>query len=118
VAAASRKIDAPGASDTRAFGINDTGQSWGSCVTARATHGFLDTAGTFTQIDFPGATSTNVTGINDSGEIVGLVGPFSDVVGNHGFIATLISEVPEPSSVALLGVGVIGVGILRRQRRT
>src|SRR5689334_23026687 len=49
-------------------------------------HGFLDTAGSFTQIDVPGATATSANGINDADQIVGgLMAPrytvFSKLLG-------------------------------------
>jgi hypothetical protein len=45
------------------------------------------------------------------------VGFFSDMTGIHGFLATPVSAVPEPSSLALLGVGIIGLGIFRRRNQ-
>ena len=53
-------------------------------------------------------------GINDTGQIVG---DYFDGNSRHGFLATPVSEVPEPSGLALLGTGVIGLGILRRRYR-
>ena len=108
------QIDVPGATVTNAFGINNAGQIVGTFLNSTGAHGFLDTGGRFTQIDVPGATATNAYGINDNGEIVGVVGGV-DVTGSHGFIA---APVPEPSTLALVGVAVIGLRILRRQQGT
>jgi hypothetical protein len=84
-------------------------------------HGFLyDTStGKYTFLDDPdarfsnGVEVTQITGINNSGEITGF---YSDANGVfHGFVAS----VPEPNSVALLGIGlttIMGWSYARRRR--
>lgn len=107
-------IDVPSAAgSTLAFGINDAGQITGYFVTGPRLNdifGFLDTSGTFTTLDVPSsATFTEALGINSTGQIVGL---FVDATGvEHGFLATPVSAVPEPSGLALVSVGLIGLAI-------
>jgi hypothetical protein len=63
-----------------------------------------------------GKAGTDASGINDVGQIVQ---EFFDLTGNHyGFLATPVAAAPEPSSPALLGVGLIVLGMLRRRKRT
>ena len=98
-------IDAPGASYTQAYGINDSGQIVGQYSAPGISNlGFLLSGNSFTLFQIPGALSTVPLGINDSGQIVGY---YSDATGiGHGFLATnVISNVPEPSSFLLLGTG-------------
>jgi len=58
-------VTVPGASNTRAYGINNSGQIVG---TFSGGHGFLYSGGVLTQIDFPGSYgSTQVFGVNDLG---------------------------------------------------
>jgi len=64
-------IDFPGASETVATGISDTGDVVGWYQLAGSDHGFLRHAGTFTTIDYPAASSTMLAGINKAGTIVG-----------------------------------------------
>jgi uncharacterized membrane protein len=66
-----RSIDVPGATATRAFGINAAGEVVGSYTDATATYGFLWRKGKVTTIAFPGAISTEAWGINPRGDIVG-----------------------------------------------
>jgi uncharacterized membrane protein len=70
-------IDFPGASDTYAFGINESGTVVGywDLVDANgnvlANHGFTWNGGVITQLDFPGSVDSAVLGINARGDLVG-----------------------------------------------
>jgi probable HAF family extracellular repeat protein len=102
-------IDDPSATNgTAAIGVNDLGQIVGDYFAGEfggSVHGFLLDAGGFDTIDVPfaGGLNTVIRGINNQGDIVGL---FSDLNGNHGFIASPQTAVPEPSSVVLLGFAI------------
>ena len=116
-------IDVPGAEATEALGINNAGQIVGDFSTSMGLSAFVDTDGSFTTFEVPGSVegSTIPFGINDAGQIVGVFEVqtgtgIGSIITGHGFLATPISEVPEPSSLALLGVGIIGLGILRRRQ--
>ncbi len=76
------KIDAPGATNTFAVGINNAGQITGSRGNGQ---GFLLSGGTSSVVNFPSAARTNPQDINNSGVIVGqYLDAFSKV---HGFSA-------------------------------
>ncbi len=82
-------VDAPGATITYVYRINDGGQIVGVFQdSASDLHGYLRTSGgAFTTFDAPGATETHADGINSAGQIVGL---FEDAGGKgHGYVATL-----------------------------
>ena len=73
-------------------------------------HGFVDLGGSYYTVDDPNAgTITEVLGI--SGYTV--VGFYVDP---NGVISGFTAEVPEPATIALFGVGVLGVMELRRRR--
>jgi probable HAF family extracellular repeat protein len=77
-------IDPPGATNTSAHGINNSGQIAGIFQdSSSANYGFLYSAGSFTTINVPGATNISANGINDSGQIVGSYG---DSTRDNGFL--------------------------------
>lgn len=84
-------LDAPGASETFAYGINTAGQIVGTFVDPTGVHGFLNISGVFTTLDVPGANHTDAWGINGRGQIVGW---FLDATGVHGFLATPVNASP------------------------
>ena len=81
-------IDLPGAKQTFAFGMNDTGQVVGSYNFGGSgpNHGFLLSDCQYSTIDVPGATTTEAFGINNASQIVGW---YYDADGKlRGFVAT------------------------------
>ncbi len=107
---------------SQVLGINDHGVAVGYYQDSTASqHGYFynTSTGTYTFLDDPnaafngaGVEVTQITGINNSGEITGFYSDASGVF--HAFVAV---PVPEPSSVALLGIGMASVVVWVRKRR-
>jgi hypothetical protein len=107
------------------LGVNDEGIGsgyYGDSTTSQ--HGYLcnTNTGTYTFLDDPdaaftsiGVEVTQITGINNAGEIAGF---YTDAAGvAHGFVATPLASVPEPSSLALLSVTAVATGVVGYTRR-
>ena len=120
-----RFFDVPGATDTFAedfnalnFGLGTmVGTYWENVGGTRTIHGFvwehasLPYGGDeFFRLDVPGAYRTEASGINDAGQIVGT---YYDETGQHAFVTS--TATPEPGTLALFAIGLIGVARLRRR---
>src|SRR4030095_9540519 len=78
-------IDVPGATGTRAFGINARGDIVGSYTMGGVTHGYLLSDGVRTTIDVPGSSNTEAWSINPRGDIIGRY-TLPGVPGMRGFL--------------------------------
>jgi hypothetical protein len=107
-------IDPFGSTFTQALGISNTGEIVGFYIDAfGAQHGYVDIGGVFTSFDPVTSVSTTINGLNDLGQFVGF---FTDANDNViGFVATPTTA-PEPATLALLGIGLAGIGFSRRKQ--
>jgi probable HAF family extracellular repeat protein len=69
-------FDAPGTSDTEAYGINNPGVVPGFYVVQGRAHGFVWRNGSLMTVDHPDARNTLLGDVNEPGLVVGNYGPF------------------------------------------
>jgi probable HAF family extracellular repeat protein len=96
----------PGALQTIATGINDSGQIVGYYYDGTALNGFVDTAGVFATFAYPGVLVTWATGINNSGQIVGAFNNGSEWQG-YLYSAGVFTTLDDPNATG----GTVATGI-------
>jgi hypothetical protein len=105
------QLDYPGATDTGAFGLTDTGVAVGTYKTAGLRHGYVYTAGSCYSVDFPGAAETTIAGINNSYTVVGWTRQGDT---NHGYQLFNGShrtfDVPFAGATSTIGRGIDDTG--------
>jgi uncharacterized membrane protein len=107
-------LNVPGATTTVATGIDANGDIVGYYTDGGGTHGFVDLGGTPYTVNDPNAPAggtTEILGINDQGKFVGFY-----IDGSNNVIGFEASVVPEPATLTLFGMGVLGLATLRRRR--
>ena len=98
--------------------INNAGQVTGAFLTSGAYHAFLYSNGQMRNLNdlidpTLGITLTDARAINDKGQIVANSGASSGV-----YLLTPTSTVPEPSTWALFGAALVGLGVGRWMRKS
>jgi probable HAF family extracellular repeat protein len=113
-----------GGSMSDANGINNSGQVVGQSFTSNFSyHAFLYTDGIMFDLNTLLTSQDEfmlggAIAINDAGQIIAYGSDFT--TANYGaFLLTpvAVNSVPEPTSVALLGSGLLAVGALARRKR-
>jgi uncharacterized membrane protein len=109
--------DYPGASNTDATGVNDTGSIVGYWSSGGFRHGFLLTGGIYTSIDVPGADpatkpGTRPHGINNAGTIVGEYADLSGMI--HGFVLSngIYTTLDYPGALSTKAGGINDAGTI------
>lgn len=118
------KLSNLGGPTGEARGINSKGDIvgiWGQSPTSDLTHAFLDRSGTMTDLNklvvpVAGGTITAAEDINDVGQILATV-CFGSTMNCRAARLDLVPAVPEPTGVAMLAGGLMGLAAIRRKRK-
>ncbi len=104
-------LNYPGATQTYAYGINDSGHISGFYTDGSGGHGFVYDGSTWTTLDYPGTSSTYAYDINDSGVIAGRYydGSWHGFIYDSGTWITL--DVPGATETAAWGINNSGVAV-------
>jgi len=110
------RFNPPGGAGTEVFGPAETNVSWGDTINNSA--GLTFTAARLTLTNVPNGLTVSpglASGAGVYGTVQGKMGSTGDPLNSPSFAFTISTPIPEPTSAAVMGLGLGAVALRRRK---